>query len=181
MPRRFFRKFALKRQHFAGRWFLAPFAHLLHDQRLWGVRRRTIVPAFALGLFVGFMPVPGHVLIAALLALVLRINIPVAALTTFVSNPLTVGPIFYLAYRVGRFLLDLPPRSFSVELSIDWLTDNFLNIWQPLMLGAVLCGAMAALVGYVVLDAFWRASIADYLAKRRLRARKLKGRPSPDE
>lgn len=179
MPRRFFRKFALKRQHFAGRWYLAPFDHLLHDQRLWGVRRQTIVPAFALGLFIGFLPVPGHVLIAALLALLLRVNIPVAALTTFVSNPLTIGPMMYLAYRIGRFLLDLPERPFSVELSIDWLTDSFVNVWQPLTLGAFLCGAMAALAGYLALDALWRMSIANYVEKRRLR--NGKGRPSPDE
>ncbi len=179
MPRRFFRKFALKRHHFAGRWYLAPFNHLLHDQRLWGVRRRTIVPAFALGLFVSFMPVPGHVLIAVLLALLLRVNIPVAALTTFVSNPLTIGPMFYLAYRVGRFLLGLPERPFSVELSIDWLTDSFVNIWQPLTLGAFLCGSLAALAGYLALDAFWRVSIANYVEKRQLR--NGKGRPSPDE
>ncbi|MGB5246774.1 MAG: DUF2062 domain-containing protein [Woeseia sp.] len=181
MPRRFFRKFSLKRHHFAGRWYLAPFDHLLHDQRLWGVTRRTIVPAFALGLFVSFMPVPGHVLLAALLALLLRVHIPVAAITTFASNPLTIGPMFYLAYRVGRVLLGLPERPFSVELSIDWLTDSFLNIWQPLMLGAFLCGGLLALIGYITLDALWRASIADYLAKRRARRRRLDARPSPDE
>lgn len=181
MPRRFFRKFALKRHHFAGRWYLAPFAHLMHDQRLWGVRRRTIVPAFALGLFISFMPVPGHVLIAVLLALFLRVNIPVAALTTFVSNPLTIGPMFYMAYRVGRNLLGLPARPFTMELSIDWLTDSFLVIWQPLTLGSLLLGGSAALLGYLALDAFWRASIADYLAKRRRRRHNLRGRPSPDE
>jgi len=173
MPRRFFRKFSLKRHHFADRWYLHPFRHLLHDQRLWGVRRRTLVPGFALGLFIAFMPVPGHVLIAALAALVLRVNLPVAALATFVSNPLTIGPMFYLAYRVGRVLLRLPERDFSVELSLDWLTNSFLTIWQPLMLGSVLLGAMLSLIGYVTLDLIWRASIADYLEKRRARKRKL--------
>ena len=173
MPRRFFRKFAPKHDRFRGQWYLAPFDHLLHDRRLWGVRRRTIVPAFALGLFIGFAPVPGHVLIAALLALLFRINIPVAALTTFISNPLTVGPMYFFAYRLGQFLLDTPPKPFHFELSLDWLFESFATMWQPLVLGCTLLGALAALTGYIVLDLVWRASIADYLALRRRRHNKM--------
>ncbi len=177
MPRRFFRKFALKRQHFHGHWYLAPFDHLLHDQRLWGVRRRTIVPAFALGLFIAFQPFPGHTLIGALLALAFRINIPVAALTTFVSNPLTIGPMFIFSYQLGRRLLRLEPLPLDFELSWGWLSSSFIHIWQPLMLGCVLLGSLAALIGYVSLDLLWRASITDYLAARRAR----KDREDPAE
>ena len=101
MPRRFFRKFAFKRHHVSEQWFMAPFRHLLHDHRLWGIRRRTVVPAFAIGLFVAFMPTPGHTLTGALLALGFRVNIPVAALATWVSNPLTMGPMYYFAYRLA--------------------------------------------------------------------------------
>ena len=39
MPRRFFRKFAFKRHHMSEQWFMSPFRHLLHDHRLWGIRR----------------------------------------------------------------------------------------------------------------------------------------------
>ena len=90
MPRRFFRKFAFKRHQLSEQWFMTPFRHLLHDHRLWGIRRRTVVPAFALGLFIAFMPFPGHTLTGALLALAFRVNIPVAALATWVSNPVTM-------------------------------------------------------------------------------------------
>lgn len=171
MPRRFFKRFALKRHHFGKRWFLEPFDHLLHDQRLWGIRRRTIVPAFSLGLFVAFLPFPGHLLIGALAALALRVNIPVAALTTFASNPVTIGPMMYLAYRVGRDLLGMPPRPINFDLSLTWLAETFVHIWQPLMLGCVLLGSLAALLGYIALDLLWRWSIADYLEARRQRTR----------
>lgn len=169
MPRRFFRKFALKRDRFHGRWYLAPFDHLLHDPNLWGIRRRNVVPAFSLGLFVAFLPVPGHTLIAALSALALRINIPIAVITTLVCNPLTMGPMFFLAYRVGLELLGLAPQPFAFELSLDWLTDKFVTVWQPLLLGCILLGALTALVGYVALDLLWRASLADYVEARRRR------------
>ena len=103
MPRRFFRKFAVKRHQVGDSWLLAPFQHLLHDTRLWGIRRRTAVPAFALGLFIAFMPFPGHIVMAVLVALSLRINIPVAVVASLVSNPLTMYPMFYGAYRLGLF------------------------------------------------------------------------------
>lgn len=169
MPRRFFRKFAVKRDFFHAKWYLAPFSHLLHDQNLWGIRRRTVVPAFSIGLFVGYMPFPGHALLAALLALAFRVNIPIAALTTFVSNPLTAGPMYFLAHRLGRFLLGMEPRPFEFELSLEWFLAGFAENWQPMMLGCFLLGSALSLVGYVTLDLAWRASIADYLSRRRLR------------
>jgi len=167
MPRRFFRKFALKRHQVTERWFMTPFRHLLHDHELWGVRRKTVVPAVAWGTFVAFLPIPGHLLVAVLGSLVLRCNIPVAALTTFISNPVTIGPIYYFTFRVGAKLLGIEPGPFDIELSVDWLTSTFLSIWQPLLLGCLLVGTIAALIAYVMLDVVWRSSLADYKARKK--------------
>lgn len=179
MPRRFFRKFALKREFFHGRWYLKPFRHLLHDNNLWGIRRRTVVPAVAIGLFVGYMPFPGHPLLAALVALAFRVNIPVAALTTFVSNPLTMPAMYYLAHRLGRRLLGLEPTPFQFELSIEWVTESLVNNWQPMMLGCFLLGAALALVGYVTLDVMWRVTIVNY-ANRKRHLRRVSERAKED-
>jgi len=170
MPIRFFRKIAKKREYLLDQWYLAPFRHWLHDPRLWTARRRFVVPAFSLGLFIACLPFPGHMLIAALLALALRVNVPVAALATLVGNPLTAGPIFYSAFKLGALLLGLEPVPFEFELSIAWLQAEFIYIWRPLLLGCVLIGAMLALAGYVALDLLWRWSIADYLVKRRAKS-----------
>jgi len=159
----------MKRDQARAQWFLEPFDHLLHDPNLWGIRRKTVVPAFALGLFVSYMPFPGHMIIAALLALALRINIPVAIVSTWFINPLIVGPAYYLAYEVGNILLRRPPSPFEIELTFEWLIDGFVNVWQPLLLGCVLLGAILSLVGFMALDLLWRASISGYLAKRRQR------------
>lgn len=167
MPRRFFRKFAIKRHKFRERWFLSPFRHLLHDHRLWSIRRRTVVPAVALGAFFAFLPFPGHPVWASFAALALRVNVPVAALTTFISNPLTMGPMYFLAYRLGAWILGIEPGSFAIEMSIDWVTHTFVNIWQPMLLGCFLLGSASALVAYVGLDLLWRSSIGDYKTRRR--------------
>lgn len=167
MPRRFFRKFAFKRHHIADQWFMAPFRHLLQDHRLWGIRRRWVVPAFAIGLFIAFMPIPGHTLMAALAALALRVNIPVAAVATWVSNPATMFPMYYFAYQLGSNMLGMELQPFEFEASIDWLTHTFVNIWQPMLLGSVLLGAAAAIAGYLLLDLAWRYSLADYKSRKR--------------
>ena len=159
----------MKSDHLKSQWWLAPFGDLIHDPNLWVIRRRNVVPAFALGLFVAYLPFPGHMLTAALIALALRVNIPVAVLSTWVINPLTMGPMFYLAFSVGQYLLGQEPRDFEFEMSFAWLFERFAYIWQPLILGSVLLGAILALIGFVALDLLWRASISDYLARRRQR------------
>ena len=170
MPRRFFRKFSPNRESLRGRWWIAPFDHLLHDPNLWGIRRRAVVPGFALGLFVAYLPVPGHILTAIFLAALLRVNVPVAAITTLIANPVTMGPMYYLGFEVGNWILGLPPRPFEFEMSFAWLTDRLATTWQPLLLGCLLLGTALAAIGYAALDLLWRASISDYLA--RLRRRK---------
>jgi len=169
MPRRFFRKFGFKRHKISQKWYLSPVRHLLHDPAYWGVRRKTVVPGFSLGLFVAFTPIPAHTLLGVLLALVLKVNIPATIIGTLLMNPLTLVPMFVFAYHVGLFLLGIPPQPFEPELSMEWLKHGFINVWQPLLLGCMLCGAVASLIGYIGLDLLWRASLADYVEKRRRR------------
>ena len=136
-------------------------------RRCWGGGRRWVVPAFALGLFIAFLPFPGHTLSAALLALALRVNIPVAAVTTWVSNPATMVPMYYFAYQLGSFLLGTELQPFGFELSIDWVTHTFVHIWQPMLLGSVLLGCIAALLGFIGLDGLWRLSVSKYKSRKR--------------
>ena len=171
MPRRFFRKFAFNRHKFGEKWFLAPFRHLMHDHRLWGVRRKTVVPAVALGAFFAFMPFPGHPIWASLAALALRVNVPIAGLTTFISNPLTMGPMYFFAYRLGVKLLGVQQEPFEMEMSFEWLTNTFVNIWQPLLLGCLLLGTASAVLAYVTLDLVWRSSLGQYKSRKRRQRR----------
>ncbi|HEX5788267.1 MAG TPA: DUF2062 domain-containing protein [Woeseiaceae bacterium] len=169
MPRQFFRKFAIKRHEFLGNRLFAPVRHLLHEPRYWGIRRRTAVPAFALGLFIGWLPFPGHPIWGTFAALAARVNIPVTVLSTFISNPLTMYPMYFAAYQLGRLLLGSPPVAFDFEPSFAWIGDKFVTIWQPLTLGCLLLGTASALIGYVVLDLLWRASLRDYQVRKRSR------------
>ena len=167
MPRRFFRKFAVKRHEFSEKWFLSPFRHLMHDHRLWAVRRKNVVPAVAVGAFFAFMPFPGHPIWASFASLALRINVPIAAITTFISNPLTMGPMYFLAYRFGAWILGVEQQDVEIEMSFDWVAHSLIHIWQPMLLGCVLLGTASALVAYVTLDLLWRSSLGSYKTRKR--------------
>ena len=80
-----------------------------------------------------------------------------------------MGPMYFVAYKIGLGLLDVEPQPFDFELSLSWFSEKFVTIWQPMTLGCVLLGSIAALVGYIGLDLLWRASLADYIAARRAR------------
>jgi len=176
MPRRVFKKFAVKRHEFGDSWALRPFRKLMQEPRYWGIRRRTVVPAFALGLFLCFQPIPAQPIIATLIALATRINIPIAAATPFISNPLTMPPMYYASYRVGAWVLGLRPEPFEFELSIQWLTTTFLAYWQPVTLGCLILGTTAATLGYLIVDAAWRFTLHDYKSQKR---RRRKDRTKP--
>ncbi len=139
----------------------------MHDHRLWSIRRKTVVPAVALGVFIGFLPFPGHPLWASFGALARRINIPIAALSTFVSNPLTMGPMYFLAYRFGAMLLGVEQEPVEVEMSFEWVTHTFVNIWQPMLLGCAILGGAASLLSYAILDLLWRSSLGSYKSQKR--------------
>ena len=161
----------MKRDELGHQWYIAPLRPWLKDERLWGIRRRTVVPAFALGTFIAFQPIPGHTVIAIVMAVLLRINIPVAVLSCWLSNPLTVGGMLYAGYELGRRLLDLEPQQMAFELTWDWFTHTLLANWQPLVLGCLILGILGALVAYVTLNLLWRFSIASYKSEKRRKRR----------
>ncbi len=169
MPRRFFRQFALKRDDVSAQWYLAPFRHALGDPRLFHVSRRSVVPAIAIGFFFAWFPLPGQMIATTIAAIALRANIPLAALATFLSNPVTMGPLSYLGYRVGAAILQTPSVPFDFELSWQWLTEKMQVIAEPLFLGCFVLASATASIAYVGLNLIWRASVAASVKARRLR------------
>jgi len=91
----------------ANRW-LRPVAHLVLRPELWRFHRRSVPRGVALGTFVGVAIPVGHSPLAAFLAVFVDANVPVAFGTTWVvSNPLTLGPLVWGGWRIGRVLLHM--------------------------------------------------------------------------
>ena len=149
------------------RWYARPFARWLGDARLWSLQRRGITVAFGAGLAICFVPLPVHVPAALAVAVLARVNVPVIVATTFLVNPLTAVPAYYLAYRVGCFALGLPGGHFGFEPSWDWLQHGLGPMWKPFLTGCALCAAAAGLLGWLLLELAWRRrTIKKYRARR---------------
>ena len=170
MPRQLLKRILPARARLREQWFLRPFSALLHDPALWATHRKNVLKAFAVGLIVCFVPIPGQMAVAAVAALWIRTNIAVAVATSWLANPVTVGPVYYSAYRVGAWLLDEPSGRFHVELSIDWLTGGLLRLWQPLLLGCLVLGTVTTVTSVFVLNRIWIASSRHRFRSRRRRA-----------
>lgn len=174
MPRRLFKRIQ-KRMPDKGKlsteWYLRPFNALLHDPGLWSIHRRGVTKAVAIGVFFAMFPIPGQMMLAALVALWVRVNLPVALAATWVSNPLTYVPIYYPAYKLGAYLLGMPHQvSGDTPISIDWLASELATIWKPLFLGSGIIAVVAAGAGFAALNLAWRMAAFNRLKRRRQRA-----------
>lgn len=139
---------------------------------LWHLNRRSVAGAFAVGLFVAFLPIPMQMLLAAGIAIWLRVNLPISVLLVWVSNPLTMPPIFYTAYTIGRWILGEPRRSIRVEWTMEWFTADMLTIWKPLLIGSLLMAVVASALGYVTIRVLWWISVVERMKIRRSRLRR---------
>jgi len=159
MPRRVFKRLSRQRHAWQTQWFLRPFRRVLANPAYWSLNRRNVTRAFALGLAVSFIPLPIHVILAALLALLFGLNLPTAVAAVFFTNPLTAVPLFFVAYWTGAKLLDEPLVPFRFEMSWDWITTGLLPIWKPFLLGCFVLGTVTAVSGYVLLSTVWHLSL----------------------
>lgn len=156
MPRRFIKRFLPDhnkiREHKHLR-FLRP---LLYDPNLLHLNRRSVSGAFAVGLFIAWIPVPFQMVLAAGTAAIVKVNLPLSVALVWVSNPITMPPLFYFAYKLGSWLLDTPAQNFDFELSFQWLSQSLSYIWQPFLFGCLLMAAVSALFGSLFIRGLWR-------------------------
>src|ERR1044072_2863339 len=92
-----------KRETFEQIRWLKPIAHRILLPGLWRFHRRSVPRGVALGIIVGVLIPVAQSIFAALCAPPAGANVPVAGVTTFITNPLTTPPIWVAAYWVGRW------------------------------------------------------------------------------
>ncbi len=150
---------------------LRPVSRWLHEPELWHLHRRSVAGATFIGLFCAFLPVPFQMLIAALLAVASRCNLPISVVLVWITNPITIPPMFYFAYRLGAWLLDRRIEVSTIELSWSWLSANLHAIGLPLVFGSLVCGWVAGVTGMVLVRVAWRFHVIRRWRMRRERRR----------
>jgi uncharacterized protein (DUF2062 family) len=150
------------------------FGKFIHDPNLWHFNRYSTPKAFAVGLFLAWVPVPFQMTLAALGAIIFRANLPLSIALVWTTNPITMPPLFLFAYVVGAKILSLPIRPFKFQLSLDWLTSLIGDIWQPFLLGCLICGIISAFLGNILIKMIWRYVTIKSWKERARKRKKIK-------
>ncbi len=153
----------------------------IQDPGLWHINRRSVSGAVALGIFCAFIPVPFQMFVAALGAILFRVNILIAVPMVWVSNPFTMPPLFYFCYRVGVWILGTQTGEFSFELSFEWLTTELAAIWEPFLLGCFVVGAISALISYLLVRLMWLYLVLQNMKLRKHRKAKQADKQSSEK
>ena len=165
MPRKYFRKYLPDPEAVRSSRMVAWFGSWLQHPNLWHLNRRSVSGGVAIGLFSGLVPGPLQMLTAALLAVPLKKNLPVALIVTFYTNPFTIVPLYVLAYGYGRVLLPGEHAAFPTSFEME----SLLALGKPLAVGLIALACTLAVVGYIAVQLAWRAWV---VAAWRARARR---------
>jgi len=145
-----------------------PFGGLLHHPNLWHLHRRSVAGGVAIGLFCGLIPGPLQMISAALLAVLFRVNLPVAAFTTLYTNPLTIVPLYALAYELGKWVSGAHDGAVIARPSLSelhWhnlmsgLWDWLVMLGEPFLIGLPLLALSFSFLGYFAVRVAWRAVV----------------------
>lgn len=171
MPRRLFKRYMpnpdMIREHKSLRFL----GILLHDPNLWHLNRHSVARAMAAGLFAAFIPAPMQMLIAACLAIPIRANLPISVGLVWLTNPFTMPPIFYCTYKMGSWMLGIPPMELPDELTWEWISGELSIVWKPFLLGSLVTGTALAALAYSTTMLYWRWWVAHSWRKRAERRR----------
>lgn len=133
---------------------------LLRRPWLWQLSRHRVALGAGIGVFFGFLIPVLQIAGAALFALVLRANLPVAAVATFVSNPLTYAPIGVAAYHTGAAILGEAVEPGATEALAK-------AIGKPLFVGLAVFAVVGGIAAWALVHVAWTVGV--WLKRRRRR------------
>jgi len=169
MPRRYLKQLLPSQRKIRSEGTVRLFRGVLNNPNLWHLNRHSVALAVAVGLFAAFIPVPVQMILAAAGAIVFGCNLPVSVVVVWVSNPITMAPLLFAAYKFGIWLIGGSPKSIQFEMSVDWMLTKLVDVWQPLLLGCFSLGLATALVGYISVHVIWRIHVIYSWKGRRIR------------
>ncbi|MGX2040653.1 DUF2062 domain-containing protein [Methylocaldum sp. MU1018] len=173
MPKKFFKRYLpdptkikeIKSLEFLG--------DKLHSPNLWHLNRRSVSRAFAIGLWAMYTPpLPWQQIIAAVLAIYFNANLPIAVALVWITNPLTWGPMYYFAYKIGALVMGQAAFDFD-QFSELFTVEKALELGAPLLIGCAILMHVGAVLGYFGILFAWRRSVIHQLELRKFRNAKL--------
>lgn len=178
MLRQWIKKYLPNRNHLLNNHpELKRFSTYLRQFKVWKINCHSVACGVAAGLFAAFIPLPIQTLIAALLALLLRGNLIIAILFTWISNPITFAPIVYFIYTIGDWILDgkivkMPVGEWSLHFGLKNFTSFFSSDWlgyftKAYLVGFLLVAISSAVLGYLFVVVIWKGSTFLFIITRK--------------
>jgi uncharacterized protein len=114
-----------------------------------------VAKGFALGSFVGMLPIPGFQLIVSLfVATILRINYKAACLGVFNTNVFTGAFVFMFNFWIGQKILGISPEfTFPEKIGISFLKTILAagsDVFLCMLTGGIISGIISAILGYYI-------------------------------
>jgi len=146
---------------------------VVFEPNLWHFNRHSVSFALFVGLFCCFLPIPFQMVVCVLMCIWIRCNIPIALACVWISNPVTMPPIFFATYKLGTWILGQPNEVSRISLSFEWLSAQLSVVWAPLVLGSLVAGLTFGSIAFVVTRLWWRWRVSREWAERRAFRRRL--------
>jgi uncharacterized protein len=155
---------------------------LAQRHELWRFTRRSVPRGVGIGLLIGILAmIPGVQMVgAALMCMLVRGNIPIAVVMTFLSNPATTPLILAASIYIGnRFGFNADLTTFQALIQSGagfdrWVAWLLSDAAPSMLFGLLVISIVTALIGYVIAALLWRCWIG-HKRKTRERARELQG------
>lgn len=149
------------REQIAGNRWLGWLAPYLGHPKLWHWSRRGVALGVGIGVFFGLLIPVAQIPLAAAAAVVLRANLPAAAASTLVTNPVTFAPVYFAAYQVGAWVTGdpekIPPPDPAADNQADGsgMLQRIAALGLPLIVGLAIIATLAGLMSYALISAGW--------------------------
>lgn len=135
-----------------------------------GFSRQSVTRGVAAGLLVCLIPLPIQTISSLIVALIIRGNLIIAMICTWVSNPFTFIPLNIIILRIGFLVTGQQTTLENIE-AIQWNGKSFSEMMyaathiierlgEPFITGLIVTSVILSITGYAVVYLLW-----GYLAK----------------
>ncbi|MEN4053552.1 MULTISPECIES: DUF2062 domain-containing protein [Sulfurimonas] len=119
--------------------------------------RKMITRGVLIGLFIAFIPMPMQMAAVLLFVPFVKFNVPIGLAMCWLSNPITMPPMYYMEYLTGSFFLGIQPE--PVEMTLKWFKDNLDDIFIPLYFGTAIYSVFGSISAYLAVNFLWKKSV----------------------
>ncbi len=150
------------------------------DKHVWRPTQHSLAGGLAVGMFVSSILFPGQMPVAVALAGIFRVNVPIAIVACWISNPVTFAPIIIAEVKVGEWFLHLlgmhSDGTAAIANAHAFLSDTYhgqipwsqlghrfyelLSVAKELYVGAVVVATLLSALSYVIAYGLWAVMAA---------------------